>query len=343
MKKVLLAVFVLVMVGGLTACSDQERIYVFNWGFFIYEPVLAMFEEEYGIRVIYDTYPTNEVMYARVVDGGGVFDVLVPSDYMIERMINEGLLAPINWDNIPNRRYIADRFWYWDHDPTNAYSVPYIWGTFGIVYNTNMIDQVVDSWSILWDEQFANNIFMYDSARCSLGVAQHLLGFSLNTRNIDEMHQVRDKLLSQSHLVRAFLGDEVIHSMIGEEAAIAAVFNGCARWIMDSNPNHNFVNPYEGVQLFIDSMVIPANAQNQAGAEKFINFMNRPDIAVLNALYIMYTTTNEGALALLPEDWQNCPIYWPPEDVIRRGEVFRDLGDFRAEYEHIWTQVLANR
>ena len=332
---------------GATAPEGNElaggRLYVFNWGHFIYEPVLAMFEEEFGIRVIYATYATNEEMYTTVVSGGANFDVLFPSDYMIERMAKEGLLMPLNWDNLPNRSYIDDRFWNWQHDPLNRYSMPYMWGTFGLVYNTNMVDQPVYSWSILWDEQFENQIFMYDSSRCSIGVAQHLLGFSLNSTDPSELEAARNKMIQQLPLVRAFLGDQIIDLMIGNDAALATIYSGDARWIMYYAPEHNFVNPVEGVQLFIDSMVIPANAQNVQNAELFINFMTRPDIAYLNTRHIRYSTTNAGAFAMLPDYWQNCPIYWPDDATLARGEVFIDLGDFRADVERAWTQIMVSR
>jgi len=277
------------------------------------------------------------------VDMGTVYDVIVPSDYMIERLINDERIMQLNWDNIPNRRYIDDRFWNWAHDPRNLYSMPYIWGTFGIVYNTEMVTEPVYSWGILWDDRFADDIFMYYSARCTLGAALQFLGYSLNTRNLGELHRARDLLITQHPLVRAFQADESISSMAGGEAAFATVFNGCARWIIQSNPNHNFVNPIEGVQKFVDSMVIPVNAQNVSGAEKFINFMARPDVALQNALYVQYSTTNAGAFAMLPADWQNCPIYWPCDEVMQRGEVLRDLGDFRAEYYAAWSRVLLGR
>lgn len=323
-----------------TNLTDGGRLYVFNWGHFIYEPVLRMFEDEYNIRVIYSTYATNEEMYARVVGGGAQFDVLFPSDYMIERMATEGLLRPLNWDNLPNREHIDEKFWYWQHDPQNIYSMPYMWGTFGLLYNTNMVTQPVYSWEILWDEQFDNNIFMYDSSRCSIGVAQKLLGFSMNSTDPGELELARNLMIEQAPLVRAFLGDQVIDSMINEEAALATVFSGDARWIIYYNENHNFVNPQEGVQLFIDSMVIPANSRNPENAELFINFMTRPDIAYLNTRYIRYSTTNASAFAMLPDYWQNCPIYWPDDDVLARGEVFVDLGEFRADFERAWTQVM---
>jgi len=321
------------------ATVNHPPLNVANWGLFIYEPVLQMFEAEYGIRVIYSTYSTNEELHVLITQGAE-FDVIVPSDYMVERLINEGRLAPLNWENIPNASYIFPRFQGLAFDPDNRYSVPYKWGTFGIVYNTNKVDQVVDSWQILWDEQFAGEIFMYNSSRCTMGAVQRMLGFSMNSTCPDELNQVRDALMQQSPLVRAFLTDQIIDNMIGEEGALGTVYNGCARWIIYYNPDHNFVVPVEGSQLWFNSMVIPANTRNQANAEKFINFMNRPDIAYLNTRYTRYSTANSGAFERVPDYWQNCPIYWPDEDILDRGEVFVDLGDFRGAFELAWTQVL---
>jgi len=342
MKKLFLVAFVIAVL-GFSACGSREEVIVFNWGEFIYEPVLRMFEDEYGIRVRYSTYPTNEDMYARVVGGGAQFDVLFPSDYMIERMIREELLAPINRANIPNARYIDPRFWNWEHDPTNLYSIPYMWGTFGLLYNTTMVDQHVDSWEMLWDPRFVNNIFMYDSSRCTMGIPLRLLGYSLNSTDLGEVNRARDLLIEQAQmgLVRAYVGDQVIEWMVNSEAALATVYSGDARWIMYYNPDTNFVNPNEGVQLFIDSMVIPRNAPNPTNAEKFINFMTRPDIAYLNTRHIRYSTTNAAAFAKLPDYWQNCPIYWPDDDILARGEVLVDIGDFRADFERAWTEVMA--
>lgn len=343
MKKILLIAGLLLTMGfAMTACGG-ERVYVFNWGHFIDPQVLTMFEQEYGIRVVYSTYATNEEMYSRIVEGGAQFDVLFPSDYMIQRMIYEGRLQQLNWDNLPNARHIDPKFWGWEHDPSDLYSMPYMWGTFGLLYNTTMVTQPVYSWEILWDSTFVNNIFMYDSSRCAMGIAQHLLGFSLNSTSMTELNAARDLLIQQAQmgLVRAYVGDQVIDAMSNGEAALATVFSGDARWIIDANPNHNFVNPVEGVQLFIDSMVIPSNARNVTNAEKFINFMTRPDIAYMNTRYIMYSTTNAAAFAMLPSYWQNCPIYWPDDEVLARGEVFIDLGDFRADFERAWTEVMA--
>ena len=356
MKKVLLVMVAMILV-GIAACGNRnetaaptgqpaqagDRIYVFNWGYFIDESVLDIFQEEYGIEVVYRTFESNAMLYSSLVDAGAVFDVIVPSDYLIERLIMEGLIQQLNWDNIPNRRYISDRFWDLAHDPQNLYSMPYIWGTFGIVYNTTMITEPVYSWNILWDERFRNDIFMYYSARCTIGAALQLLGYPLNPENVEQINAARDLLIAQAPLVRAFQADESISSMVGNEAALATVFNGCARWILLSNPNHNFVNPIEGMQMFLDSMVIPTNAQNVPGAEKFINFMARPDIALQNALYVQYSTTNAAAFEMLPDYWRNCPIYWPCDETLQRAEVLRDLGDLREYFYSAWSRVLLGR
>ena len=366
MKK-LIVLLALAAILGLAACAQPEvailadegtvvsgefvadnplagtSINVFNWGDFIDPAVLRIFEAETGIEVFYSTYGSNEEMYTRLTAGGALFDVLVPSDYMIERLISEEWLMRIDWDQIPNYHYINPNFKYLDFDPNNLYSVPYKWGTFGILYNTTMVDQVVDSWSILWDPQFAGQIFMYDIARDTFGVAQKLLGFSLNSTDHDELRQARDLLLEQRPLVRAFLQDEVKDMLINREGALGVVFSGCAVWSIAHNPELNYVVPKEGTQLWFDAMVIPYNAPNPEGAKAFINFMSRPDIALRNTLYTGFATTNSGAFDLLPYELQNCTISWPSEEVLAMSEVFTDIGPFRAYMERYWIEVLRGR
>jgi len=347
MKKIVLA-GVLVML-AMTACGDAENeIRVFNWGNFMDESIFAEFTELTGITVIYSTYASNEEMYTRVTGGGGGFDLLFPSDYMIERMIREELLLPLNFDNIPNVRYIDPRFIDLVFDPGNVYSVPYKWGTLGILYNTAMVydiagDIVVDSWDIMWDERFAGSIFMYDSMRDSFVPPLKRLGFSINTTNLDEMNAARDMLMAQMPLVRAFLGDHVKHSMIGNEAALALVYSGDAMFTMSLNPNLNYVVPLEGSNIWFDSMVIPRGARNQAGAEAFINFISSPEIALRNTLYTGFSTTNRRAFEMLPAEIQNDPVYWPSDYVINKSEAFVHLGEATAAWERAWTQVLATR
>ena len=353
MKKLTLLMAILV-VFGLAACTEANpaaggtadqplagtTINVFNWGDFIDLAVLRMFEEETGIRVIYSTYGSNEEMYTILTRGGSYFDVLVPSDYMIERLIDEGWLQRIDWSLITYYNYINPYFKYLAFDPENLYSVPYKWGTFGIMYNTTMVDQVVDSWAILWDPQFDGEIFMYDIARDTFGVAQKLLGFSLNSTCLDELRQARDLLIEQAPRVRAFLQDEIKDMMVNREGALSVVFSGCAVWSISQNPELNYVVPKEGTQLWFDAMVIPYNAPNPEGAHAFINFMTRPDIALMNTLFTGFTTTNLGAFEMLPYELQNCPISWPSEEVLAVSEVFTDIGYVRAYMERYWMEIL---
>ncbi|MCL2216163.1 MAG: ABC transporter substrate-binding protein [Defluviitaleaceae bacterium] len=348
MKKFILGVALLVTLAiSFTGCRGEE-IRVFNWGNYMDESIFAEFRAQTGIRVRYSNFGSNEEMHTRVTGGGGAFDLIFPSDYMIERMIREELLLPINFDNIPNIRYIDERFFYLPFDPENRYSVPYKWGTLGILYNAVMVreiagDIVVDSWDILWDERFAGNIFMYDSMRDSFTPPLKRLGYSLNTTDIDELTAARDMLIQQRPLVRAFLGDLVKDSMIGNEAALALVFSGCARFSMGHNSDLNYVVPREGSNIWFDSMVIPRGARNQAGAEAFINFLSSPEIALRNTLYTGFTTTNWATLEMLPDEIRNDPAFWPSDEVIGISEAFIHLGEFTAVWDRAWVEVLATR
>jgi len=346
MLKVLLAAAMFVFVLALTGCSsDEDVIRVFNWGNYLDESILAEFTAHTGITVIYTTYASNEEMHTRLTGGGGGFDLVFPSDYMVERMITEELLLPINFDNIPNLRYIYTRFLDQNFDPGNVYSVPYKWGTLGILYNTAMVEAIagdieIYSWDILWDERFAGSIFMYDSMRDTFAVALKRLGYSINTTNMDEMMAARDSLIQQGPLVRAYLGDHVKHAMIGNEAALALVFSGDAMFTMELNPDLRYVVPIEGTNVWFDSMVIPVGARNQAGAEAFINFLNYPEIALRNTMYTGYSTTNWATFELLPDQMRNDPTYWPCEEVYYRSETQVHLGEFTAIWERAWTEVL---
>ena len=345
MKSKVLMLCAAVMMLALAGCGgdSDNTIRVFNWGNFMDESILAEFTEQTGIRVIYTTFASNEEMYTRVTSGGSNFDLLFPSDYMIERMIREELLYQLDFSNIPNYRYIDERFINLAYDPNNLYSVPYKWGTLGILYNTTMVDHVVDSWDILWDPHYAGQIFMYDSMRDTFAVALKRLGFSLNTTNPDELAAARDSLIEQRPLVRAFVGDEVKHAMIGREAALAVVFSGDAMFTMQLNDELNYAVPREGSNVWFDAMVIPRGARNKAGAEAFINFLNYPEIALRNTLYTGFSTTNSGAFEMLPEELRNNPVYWPSDEVYYRSEAFIHLGEFTAAFERAWTEVLAAR
>ncbi|HOQ17682.1 MAG TPA: ABC transporter substrate-binding protein [Defluviitaleaceae bacterium] len=342
----------LIMVAMVTACgngsqgasdknSNKQVLNVYNWGDFIAEGVIEAFEEKYGIKVNYDTFATNEDMYVKIKSGGSHYDVVIPSDYMIERMIREGMLQKIDFNNVPNFELIDDQFKYLDYDPNNEYSVPYMWGTVGILYNTTMVDEPVDSWDILWNEKYANQILMLDSLRDSIAVALIKSGYSINTRDLNELEAAKQALIEQKPLVLAYVGDEVKDKMIGGEAALALVWSGEAMSAIKENPDLAYAIPKEGSNLWVDAMAIPANAQNKEAAELFINFMCETDIAYKNADYIGYSTAHKEAVKLLPEEILNNLAGYPPIEDLENCVVFKDLGEFTKEYDRIWTEIMA--
>ncbi len=346
MKKILTfltCIFVLI----LTACSggEKEKLNVYNVGEYIDPEVIKMFEKEFNCKVNYELYDSNETMYQKIKAGGTQYDVAFPSDYMIEKMEKEGLLLPLDYTKIPNFKYISDEYKNLPYDPENLYTVPYFWGTVGILYDKTVVQEPVDSWSVLWDEKYKGNIFMYDSQRDSLMVALKLLGYSMNTQNIDELEQAKNLLIEQSPLVYAYVTDTVINSMIQGDAALAVVYSGDATYIMDENENMEYVIPKEGSNIWVDSMVIPSTAQNVDLAHEFINFMQRPEIALMNTEYVMYSTPNTEVLEMVSEEeWTQNEAYSPSPELLDSlpMETFRDPGEFIKEYDNIWTQVLAS-
>lgn len=343
-KVIALIALVVSIAFSLVGCGeDKPTLNVYNWGDYIDPEVIKQFEKEFNVKVNYDTFATNEDMYVSIAKGGTSYDVAFPSDYMIERMIAEGLLAKINKENIPNMKYIDEEFLDLDFDPNNEYSVPYMWGTVGILYNKKLVDDEVDSWDILWNEKYKGQILMLDSQRDSIGVALKKLGYSLNTRNLDELEKAKEELIKQKPLVYAYVGDEVKELMVGEEAALAVVWSGDAVALMRENENLAYAIPKEGTNIWFDNMVIPKNAQNKELAEKFINFMNRPEIAAKNAEYIGYSTPNVAAKELLPDDMKNSNVAYPSKEEIANTEIFLDVKDMITVYDKIWLEVKSHR
>lgn len=341
MKKKLFLIFVIVAALIFTGCGGekQETLNVFNWGEYIDEDLISKFEEETGIKVNYETFSTNEDMYVKVKSGGSSYDVLIPSDYMIEKMVKEDLLQELDFSKIPNIINISPMFQDLVFDPDNKYSVPYFWGTVGILYNTEQVDDVVDSWDILWNEKYANKILMMDSQRDSLAVALKKLGYSMNTRNEAELEEAKQELIKQKPLVLAYIVDEIRDKMLSGEGAVAVAWSGDAMDVILSGETFNYVVPKEGSNFWIDAMVIPANAKNPDAAHKFINFMTDPENAAANSEYIGYSTPNEAALDLLPEEMINSSVAYPSQEVIDNCEIFRDPGEFISVYNRIWTEV----
>lgn len=326
---------------GAAAPKSDVTINVYNWGDYIDEEILDQFKEETGIRISYDTFASNEDMYTKIKLGGANYDIAIPSDYMVEKMIKEGLLEAIDYSNIPNIENIDERFKGMAYDPDGTYSVPYMWGTLGILYNTKMVDGPVESWDVMWDENNKDQIFMYDSMRDSLAASFKRLGYSLNNTNPDELKEAKDALIQQKPLVQAYAGDNVKDKMIGGEGAYALVYSGDAVYCIEENPDLDYVVPEEGSNKWFDAIVIPKGAQHKKEAEMFIDFLCRGDIALKNTEYIGYSTVNSAAFDMLPEEMQSDPVYWPEDEVYNKCEVFLDLGEFIKEYDKAWTEILA--
>lgn len=341
----LAALMVLALAGcGGGNSGSEEVVYVYNWGEYIDESVIPQFEEETGIKVVYDTFETNEAMYPIIEQGQAVYDVVCPSDYMIQKMIANDLLAEINFDNIPNIKYIGEAYMEASQgfDPGNKYSVPYTWGTVGILYNTTMVDEPITSWSVLWDEKYSGEILMQKSVRDAFAVALAYQGNSINSTNQDEILAARDLLIQQKPLVQAYVIDQVRDKMIGNEAAIGVIYSGEYLYCKEENPDLAYVVPEEGSCLWFDSWVIPKNAENKENAEKFIDFLCRPDIALKNFEYITYATANTGAMEQIDEETLNDVGIFADQETMDRCEVFTWLGEeTEAFYNECWTQVLA--
>lgn len=335
----------------LTGCGSSDtatngEVYVYNWGEYIDPEALTMFEEETGIDVIYEEYDTNETMYPKVATGAAGYDIVCPSDYMIEKMIANDLLAELNFDNMPNAKANIGAEYYEQSkgfDPENKYSIPYCWGTVGILYNTTMVDEPVTSWSILWDEKYADNILMQSSVRDAFMVALKLNGNSMNSMDETELNAAKELLIEQKPIVQAYVIDQVRDKMIGGEAALGVIYSGEAIYTQRENPDLEYVIPEEGTNVWIDSWVILKDAPNKENAEKFIDFMCRPEIALMNFEYITYSTPNTAARELIEEDdIRNSTIAFPDLSQYNNLETFSYLGEEGDElYNSLWKEVMS--
>lgn len=326
----------------LTGCggTDSKKVLnVYNVGDYIDENIITLFEEKTGIDVQYETYDTNEMMYQKVKSGSTNYDLIFPSDYMVEKMKSEGLLQKIDFKNIPNMKYIDKSFLNPIYDETNEYSVPYMWGTFGILYNKKMVKEPVDSWDILWNPKYKGNIMMFDSVRDTMGISLKRLGYSMNTTNPKEINEAMKELMKQKDLVLAYVNDEGKDRLLGEEVAMGIAYSGDAVTLMEENPNLAYAIPKEGTNKWVDAMAIPKSAQNKKEAEMFINFLLDPEIAKMNAEYIGYSTPNEGALKLLDKDVTSNPVAYPPKSVMDKTETFIDLGNKLRLYDEAWIKL----
>ena len=324
-----------------------ETIYVYNWGEYIADgtdgtlDVNAEFTRRTGIQVEYSTFDTNESLYSKLVGGGASYDVIIPSDYMISRMINEGMLEKLDFSNIPNFQYIDEEYRNMGYDPSNEYSVPYTWGVVGIFYNKDYVTEPVDSWEILWDEQYAGKILMFDNPRDAFGIAQKRLGFSFNSTDEDQWIEAAALLKEQKPLVQAYVMDQIFNKMESGEAWLAPYYAGDAATLVAENDKIGFAIPTkEGTNFFVDAMCIPKGCRNKRGAEAYINFLCDPEIAAANMEYIGYSTPETAAKELLPEDVVSNPIFYPPQEILDNSEVFVALPEETSELlDTLWAEV----
>ncbi len=353
-KRVAAAVLALcLLVGGgfliFSTRQDTVTLNVYNWGMNIADgsddtlDIIAAFEEKYpNIRVNYSTYESNEVLYSKLASGGITVDVIIPSDYMIARMIRENMLLELDFENIPNYSYVSESFKNTSFDPQNKYSVPYTWGTVGILYNTKYVDEAdVTGWELLWNEKYKNKILMFDNSRDAFGIAQYLLGYSINTTDPEELQACAEKLKQQRPLVQQYVMDQVYSTMENEEAWIAPYYAGDCMLMMESNPDLQFYLPQEqGFNFFIDSMCIPSCCQEKEAAETFINFLCDPEISGANMDYICYASPIPEAKNYMEQYIAESSVVYPDDSVLENGTSFDFLPEEISRYvENLFMQV----
>jgi spermidine/putrescine transport system substrate-binding protein len=313
--------------------SSGNTLTIFNWGDYIDETLIERFEKETGVKVIYETFDSNEAMMTKIEQGGTTYDIAVPSEYMIDKMRQEKLLIPLDHSKLPNLKNIDERFMDLPFDPGNKYSVPYFWGTVGIVYNPTMLDGMeFDSWNDLWDPKLKNEILLIDGAREVIGMGLNSLGYSLNDTNKEHLQEAKEKLDSLTPNIKAIVGDENRMLLENKEAAIGLVWSGVASEIMFENEDLEYVVPKEGSNLWFDNMVIPKTAKNVEAAHQFINFILDAEVAAQNTEYVYYSTPNKEALQHMPEEMVNDQRFYPPAQLTEKLEVYENLGKKNLAY-----------
>ncbi len=336
------------LLGGASAAKEETvTINVYNWGQYIsdgtdgYIDVNKAFTEETGIQVNYMTFDSNETMYTKLKTGGASYDVIIPSDYMIARLISEGMLLPLNYDNIPNAKLVLPAYRGMAHDPEDKYSVPYTWGCTGIIYNTKYVDEAdVGSWDLLWNEKYKGKILMFDNPRDAFGVAEIRLGYDVNTTDPQELQACADLLLQQHPLLQDYVMDQIYDKMEHEEAWIGVYYAGDFIMMQAENEDLAFCFPEEGFNLFVDAMCIPTSCQNKDAAEAYINFLCRPDICGENLEYLGYSVPIDGATDYMDPEAVANPIAYPDKETLARGVAFLNLPAETSQLmDSLWLKV----
>ena len=331
--------------------GQNLSVNVYNWGEYISDgsdgslDVNKAFEELTGVKVNYSTFASNEELYVKLKVGGIQYDVIIPSDYMIEKLIKENLVRKLNYNNIPAHTNIANRFKKLPFDPTGEYSLAYTWGVTGIVYNRKLVTEAENEidWKILFDKKYKGQILMYYNPRDAFGIAQAYLGYSLNTTNETELRECARILKEQKTLVQSYVMDEIYDKMEAGEAALGVYYAGDSLSMIDSNPDLNFVIPRKGANLFVDSICIPAASGSPELAEMYINFLCEPEIALANIEYINYASPNDGAIAIMSDNTKNNKIIYPDKETLDNCEVYITLpDDTNILMEDLWNEILSN-
>ena len=339
LRVILIAILTLFVLSGCS--SSKEKLYVFNVGDYMDMDLIKEFEEEFDCRVIYEEFASNEDLFVKIKTSKQAYDVIFPSDYMVERLVSQDLVQKLDKDKIENYKYIDDYYLNRDFDPNNDFSLPYMAGTVGIVYNAEKYPEGIHKWADLWDEKYERDVVLYYSQRDVLMVALKKLGYSMNTQNPAELEAAKEELIKQKPLIYGYLGDEIKDILVAEDANIGVVYSGDAGVIMSLNDDFKYSIPKEGTNLWIDLMAIPKSAQNPELAYEFINFLLRPDIQARNAEYLQYSTISSEAKKMLPDEIKNKPALYPPEEDLKNTEVFTDPTDVIELYDRIWTEVLS--
>ncbi len=325
--------------------ENENTINVYNWGEFISNGadgslnVNKKFTEETGIKVNYKTFQNNEELFAKISGGGADYDVIIPSDYMISKLVEKDMLAEINYDNIPNYKYISENFKNLNFDPLNKYSVPYMWGLVGIFYNKNEVKEEIN-WDILWNEKYKNKILMFDNARDAFAISLLRLKCSINTRDESEWRQAANELINQKPLVQAYVMDQIFDKMGNEEAVLAPYYAGDAASMVKNNPNIGFVIPKDGTNRFVDSMCIPKSSKHKEMAEKYINFMCSTEVALANVKKTGYSTPHSEAFKYLDDEIKNNKIFYPDYETIENSQIFTNEPDhINKLMDELWVEV----
>ncbi|MDD6023271.1 MAG: spermidine/putrescine ABC transporter substrate-binding protein [Oscillospiraceae bacterium] len=329
------------------AADETVSINVYNWGQYIadgtdgYMDINAAFTEATGIKVNYMTYDTNESLYTKLKTGGSTYDIIIPSDYMAGRLISEGLVQEIDFSNIPNYSYIDEAYKNTSYDPDNKYSVPYTWGTVGIIYNTKYVDEAdIGSWDLLWNEKYSGKILMFDNNRDAFAAAEAKLGYSLNTTDEAALRECAAELQKQKPLVQSYVMDQIFDKMIREEAWIAPYYAGDYLWMLDDNEDLGFYFPEEGFNLYIDCFMIPSSAEHKTEAEAYINFLLDPEVCGQNLEYLGYSAPESEAKNHMDPEVAESEIAYPPEEVLARGESFSYLPpETNQLMDALWLEV----